>query len=435
MAKIKLLSSEIINQIAAGEIIERPASVIKELVENSIDASSSKIDVFIQNAGKRKIIVEDNGTGIEKDDLIIAVQRHTTSKFSSFADIQSYGFRGEALSSIVAISRFILESQGFGVSVEFSKINELVTSSVTNGTKISVLDIFDQLPARLKFLKADNFEKTHCISVIENFALIHPEIEFTLRDNKHILLNFKNDSIEERISTIVGKELFGRSVYFDDSNDIMRIYGYLFHPMDSKCSQGSQKIFVNNRIVKDKIIALSIRNAYRELIPAGRFTACIIFIEINPFYLDVNVSPTKSEIRFRDTKFVSDFVTSTIKKQLSKFDRISININKIFNKCINNCSNLSSTFKFSDLSLGDSPLNSLSLSDSLNDLSLNELSLNNSSLNNLLLSDPLLGNDLPQNNSLQSNSLQDNLSLSDLSRCDLPTSDLLQNDSSQSDLS
>ena len=326
MSKIHILSDELINQIAAGEIIERPTSIIKELVENSIDANSNKINVFIQDAGKSKIVIEDNGYGMDQSDLQLAIKRHATSKLdtNNLMGITTYGFRGEALPSIASVSQLRIESNGFEISVNFSIENNIIRSNFKTGTKITVSNLFDKLPARLKFLKSDNVETTHCISVIENFALTHPRITFSIRDDKKLLCNFDTNSLEDRISAIIGNELFSRAIQINEENDIMKVEGYLFHPMDSKYSQSSQKIFINNRIVKDRIVSSSIKNAYKDIIPAGRFALCVLFITINPFYLDVNVSPTKSEIRFRDTNYVQKFLSDSINKNLNKFDRISL---------------------------------------------------------------------------------------------------------------
>ncbi|MBQ9440964.1 MAG: DNA mismatch repair endonuclease MutL [Alphaproteobacteria bacterium] len=328
MSKIHILSDELISQIAAGEIIERPASIIKELIENSIDANSNRIDLFIQDSGRTKIVIEDNGNGISPEDLSLAIKRHATSKLNdnNLMGITTYGFRGEALPSIASVSKLKIESNGFEISVDFAQENDIIQSNFTNGTKITVSNLFDKLPARLKFLRSDNIELTHCISVIENFALTHPLIEFCARDNKKILCSFNTNYLEDRISTVIGSDLFSRAIYILEENDIMKLEGYLFHPMDSKYSQTSQKIFINNRAVKDKIVSAAVKNAYKDIIPAGRFALCVLFININPFYLDVNVSPTKSEIRFRDTNYIQKFISDAIKKNLNKFDRISLTV-------------------------------------------------------------------------------------------------------------
>ena len=329
MGKIKLLSDEIINQIAAGEIVERPSSALKEIVENAIDAHGKNIDIFLKSGGKTKIVVEDDGDGLSKEDLSMAIQRHATSKLSgsNLFEINSYGFRGEALPSIASVSNFSIESNGFGISINFSKTSEIYPSNISKGTRVTIENLFDKTLARLKFLKSDSVELSNCISVIENFSLTKKDVNFNLGSENGSILSFKNASLEDRISSIFGAELFKKAVHFEESDGTISINGYLFHPMDSKYSQGFQKIFINGRIVKDKIVSASIKNAYRDLIPTGRFAACVIFIEIDPFYVDVNVSPTKSEIRFRDSGYVQKFLTESIKKNLTKFDRVVIDFN------------------------------------------------------------------------------------------------------------
>ena len=334
MGKIKLLSDEIINQIAAGEIVERPCSALKEVVENSIDASAKNIDIFIKNGGKTKIIVEDDGDGISKEDLEMCIKRHATSKLpgSNLFDINSYGFRGEAIPSIASVSKLSIESGNFGISVNFSEISEIFPSAVSKGTKISIENLFDMTPVRLKFLKSDTSELSSCLSVIENFALTKPNINFSVQMEEKSLISFKNDNIESRISKIFGEELFKNAIYFDESDETIRAYGYLFHPMNSKYSQMFQKIFINNRVVKDRFVSAAIKNAYRDLIPSGRYPAALIFIEINPFYIDINVSPTKSEIRFRDTAYVQKMLTTSFKKHITTFDRVTLDFDTSYIK-------------------------------------------------------------------------------------------------------
>ena len=337
MACIRILSDEIINQIAAGEIIESPASVIKELVENSIDAGSTKINIFLQNAGRVKLIVEDNGSGISQDDLPLAVQRHATSKLTeaNLFDIGSYGFRGEALPSIASISQFCIESNGKAIHIDFGGEPSLLASPIVTGTRVSVQNMLDRLPARLKFLKSDNVELSRCLSLIENFAITHPSIEFTVNDTSRTLLSFTEVDQKSRIEKIVGKDLLLRSMYLEEADDIISLHGYFGHPVDSRYfqssygtlySQHSQRIFVNDRWVKDRIVSSAIKTAFKDLLPAGRLVTCVLFIKINPFYLDINVSPTKSEIRFRDVNYVQKFIIQAIKKNLPQFDRISLNI-------------------------------------------------------------------------------------------------------------
>jgi DNA mismatch repair protein MutL len=326
MGKIKLLSDEIINQIAAGEIVERPASALKEIVENAIDAGAKNIDVFLKEGGKEKIVVEDDGAGLSEEDLAMSIKRHATSKLNSdnLFDVMSYGFRGEALPSIASVSNFSIESGGRGIAVRFSEESAVYPSHVNQGTIVTIESLFGKVPARLKFLRSSGTELTHCLNVIENFALVKNDVNFAVRSDDKALLSFTGDSVEDRVSKIVGSEMLKRAVYFHEDGGSMSISGYLFHPMDNRHSQGSQKIFVNNRVVSDRTVSISIRNAYKDLIPSGRFAVAVIFITIDPFHIDVNVSPTKSEIRFRDGVSVQKFITSAISKNLVKFDRAAV---------------------------------------------------------------------------------------------------------------
>lgn len=326
MSKIKLLSDDLINQIAAGEIVERPASALKEIVENSIDAEASNIEIFLKDGGKSKIVVKDNGVGISREDLTMAIKRHATSKLSgnNLFDINSYGFRGEAIPSIASVSEFKIESNLYGISVNFSEISEVFPSSIESGTNVTISNLFAKLPARLKFLKTDSAELSACLSIVENFGLTQPNVAFSARNEEKTLISFLEDSMESRIASILGKDSFDKAVYFEESDNNIKVSGYLFHPMDSKYSQIYQKVFINNRIVKDKIVSNSLKNAYKDLIPSGRFAMAVIFIQIDPFYIDVNISPTKSEIRFRDNAFIQKFLTNAFKKNVLKFDRVSL---------------------------------------------------------------------------------------------------------------
>ncbi|MDR0695428.1 MAG: DNA mismatch repair endonuclease MutL [Holosporales bacterium] len=326
MGRIQLLSDEIVNQIAAGEIVERPFSALKELVENSLDAEAKNIDIFLKNGGKSKIVVNDDGIGMEKDDLMIAIKRHATSKLngSNLFDIRSYGFRGEALPSIASVSNFSIESNGFGVGVNFSEETDVFPSPVLNGTRVTAENLFSRIPARLKFLKSDSAELNDCVSVIENIAITSESVNFVLRTDEKTVISFKNDSVTSRIASIFGKEIFERAIYFAENEKNLSVSGYLFHPMDTRYSRNFQRVFVNKRIVNDKIVSASIRNAYKELIPSGRFAIAVVFIEIDPFHVDSNVSPTKSEVRFRDGAYIQKFLTNSVKKHLSKFDRVAV---------------------------------------------------------------------------------------------------------------
>ena len=335
MSKIRLLSDDLINQIAAGEIVERPSSALKEIVENALDADANNIEIFIQNGGKTKIVVKDDGFGLSKEDLLMSIKRHATSKLSSsnLFDINSYGFRGEAIPSIASVSNFKIESNLYGVSVNFSEISDIFPSQIETGTRVTIENLFDKIPARLKFLKSDSVELSSCLSVVENFALTQPRISFWVRNEEKNLISFCDDNLETRISSILGKDSFNKAVYFEEQDDVISVSGFLFHPMDSKYSQGYQRVFINNRIVKDKTVSSALKNAYKDLIPSGRFAMAVIFIKIDPFHIDVNISPTKSEIRFRDVLYIQKFLTNSFKKAISKFDRANLDfdISKIVN--------------------------------------------------------------------------------------------------------
>ncbi|GHT88201.1 DNA mismatch repair protein MutL [Alphaproteobacteria bacterium] len=326
MNKIKILDEDIVNQIAAGEIVERPGSALKEIVENSIDSGSKNIDIFLKNGGKSKIVVEDDGEGLSIDELHMCIKRHATSKLTdiNLFNIRSFGFRGEALPSIAAVSNFMIESKGHGIAVKFSKESDIFPSPI-KGTKVTVEDLFSAIPVRMKFLKSTATEFTNCLNIIENFALTIPNVNFSLSTDENQIISFADDSLEQRISVVFGKKLFENAIYFEESDDKMRISGYLFHPIDNRYSQSFQKIFVNRRYVKDKVVSTALKNAYKDLIPNGRYAIAIIFIEIDPFYVDANISPTKSEVRFRDAAYTQKFLTTSISKHLKDFDRVLIN--------------------------------------------------------------------------------------------------------------
>ena len=325
MNKIKLLSNEIINQIAAGEVVDGPSAALKEIVENAIDANAKNIDIFIKSGGKAKIVVTDDGDGFASvDDMKMSFIRHATSKLTgcNLFDISSYGFRGEAIPSIASVSDFSIESIGTKISQ-----NEIQASNITNGTKVCVENIFKNVPVRLKFLKSDNIEKNKCINIIENFSITRPDISFLLRDDNKQLLNLQQSTFQQRVQNIYGEEMFKNALYFDEQNDIARIYGFLFHPIHSNLSATiGQKLFINNRIVKNKILAIAARVAYRNIVNSSRYPIVLLCMDIDPFYVDVNVSPTKAEVRFRNEKLIQDFIISTFEKNVVKFNSVVLDL-------------------------------------------------------------------------------------------------------------
>lgn len=325
MGKIKLLSDDIINQIAAGEIVESPSSALKEIIENSIDANASNIDVFIKNGGKSKIVVEDDGDGLSQDDLEACIMRHATSKLSgnNLFDIHSYGFRGEAIPSIASVSNFSIESNGFGLSISFSEKSGLYISSFQKGAKVCVSDIFDRLPVRIKFLKSEAIELEKCKKIIENFALTRNDVNFSLNTEQGQILSLSEKSLEARVRKIYGDDLVDKAIYFEEFDDKIFIKGYLFHPAHSKrTSSNSQRLFINGRIVKDRVVSVSSNVGYRNIIDAKRYPLTLFFINIDPFFVDINVSPTKSEVKFRDEQGVRKFLVNTVTKHVLNFDKV-----------------------------------------------------------------------------------------------------------------
>ncbi|MEM6338399.1 MAG: DNA mismatch repair endonuclease MutL [Pseudomonadota bacterium] len=326
---IKILSNSTINKIAAGEVIERPASVVKELVENSIDAGSTQIDIILECAGKNLIVIKDNGKGMSKDELELAIQRHATSKLDEddLLNINSFGFRGEALPSIGAISKFKITSQKSGsenaytLSIIGGTIEPTKVANGNVGTIIEVRDLFFATPARLKFLRTDRTELTAITNCVKKIALAHPEISFTLTHDERELLKVRKqsgpDSIKNRISEIVGEQFIENATEISFERDGVAIYGYTSLPTYNKASADEQHLFINNRPVKDKILNIALKVAYQDYLARDRQPVSVIFLSVNPEQVDVNVHPAKSEVRFHDPNMIRGMVISSIKDALN----------------------------------------------------------------------------------------------------------------------
>jgi DNA mismatch repair protein MutL len=326
--KIKPLPDEVVNKIAAGEVVERPASVLKELIENSIDASANYIEVYIEKAGKRLISVIDNGEGIEKDDLINAVKRHYTSKIRSEEDLYSiisYGFRGEALSSISSVSKLTIKSRtrndlyGNEIVVEGGRLLSFSQSGCPVGTKVEVKDLFFNVPAREKFLKSENTENIHNVSVFINYTLSNPDKHFKLFiDNKEIY-NLYPSSLKERISIIYGKEFLEKIKYVEYENHLGRIYGFVsLHPTKLKKSH----LFINKRPVRNALISSILRKKIGD-------SFFILFFELPPYFIDVNVHPSKQEVKFRKESLIVDMIDSALKKELNEFKSFTVSYQEL----------------------------------------------------------------------------------------------------------
>jgi DNA mismatch repair protein MutL len=327
---IRLLSPIMVNRIAAGEVIERPASVIKELVENSIDAGATKIDVVIEQGGRNYISVTDNGSGMSKDDLPLCILRHATSKLpdDDLFNIKNFGFRGEAIPSIASISKMTITSRKQGeqnswqIKIDGGEVLGVQPASINSGTKIEVRDIFYATPARLKFLKSERTERDNIQKTLANLAMSKPEIAFSLvSDGKKILdLQIeRGDEFEARLSrlkNIIGKDFSENSVAINAVRETAQITGFISIPTYNKGNSLEQYLFVNNRPVRDRLILGAIRGAYADFLARDRFPILAIFINTPPEEVDVNVHPTKAEVRFREAERIRGLIVGAIKSAL-----------------------------------------------------------------------------------------------------------------------
>lgn len=325
---ITLLDTKTINRIAAGEVIERPASIVKELVENAIDAKSTEIAIRIESGGRNLITIIDNGCGIEKNDLELAFMRHATSKLKNDDDlieIRHLGFRGEALPSIAAVSRTKLssrangESEAWSISYEGGEKGELTPCSLSYGTQVEVCDLFFTTPNRLKFLKTERAETQSIVDIVNNLAMINYHIEFTLiADNKKLLQYAKQASLFNRLCEIE-KEFQNNSlkIYEEDNSSNVKLTGYICKPTINRGKSTMIYTFVNGRPIKDNLLIGAIRYAYHDLIPNNRYPFAVLHLEIPYDQVDVNVHPNKSEVRFQNKRFIYEIVTRGLIKALS----------------------------------------------------------------------------------------------------------------------
>jgi len=325
VSAIRLLPETLISQIAAGEVVDRPASVLKELLENSLDAGATEIVVALSEGGVKQIRVVDNGAGIPEDDLPMAFARHATSKIASLDDlerVQSLGFRGEALASIASVARVGLASRAagasraFALSVEGGGTGTVAPAAQPLGTAIEVNDLYYNTPARRKFLKSEATEFGHCEEVFVRAVLSRPDITFTLRHNDRVVARFTPGDSAKRVEAALGAE-FARSMRTVAANGALRISGFAGSPAYTRAARDAQFVYVNGRFVRDKLLAHALREAYRDVLHGERHPAYVLFLEIDPGAVDVNVHPAKIEIRFRDPRAVHQFVFHAVAKGLS----------------------------------------------------------------------------------------------------------------------
>ncbi len=320
--EIRELSDQLISQIAAGEVIERPASVIKELLENALDAGSTRIEVRLEGGGVKRIVVADNGCGIPKEQLPLAVKRHATSKVRNLNELESVsslGFRGEALASIASVSDMKVVSRTADSESAWAIADgEIMPASGTQGTRIEVADLFYKTPARRKFLKSDATELSHCMNCIERLAISHPAVEFVVIAGGKSILTLPASDHTERMQRMMPKDFIQahRSVEAETPN--VRICGWVGLPTAAKSRTDDQYFFVNGRFVRDKVLNHAVRQAYQDVLHGSSQPMYCLFLEIDPKLVDVNVHPTKSEVRFRESQAVHQFVFHAIEDALAE---------------------------------------------------------------------------------------------------------------------
>jgi len=318
---IKILPGDVSNKIAAGEVVQRPSSVLKELIENSIDADSSRIQIIIKDAGKNLIQVIDNGKGMSRNDMRLSFIKHATSKINRIEDIfsiLSMGFRGEALAAIASVSMVEMESINNNKNGHFIEINggEVISekdSNIQEGTSIKIKNIFFNVPARRNFLKSDFVELRHILDVFHRLAISYPEIEFSFINNEEEIFYLKEEPLNKRIISIFGEKIRQNLIPINESTQIANISGYVLKPEFSKKSRNNQFIFVNNRFIKSQFISHSISASYDGLLKDGYYPGYFLFIEIDPTKIDVNVHPNKTEIKFDDDQNLYSIINSSVK--------------------------------------------------------------------------------------------------------------------------
>ncbi len=331
MTVIRLLPPELINQIAAGEVIERPSSVVKELVENSLDAGATRIDVDIEAGGARLIRVRDDGGGIHVDELPLAVASHATSKIGSFDDLEhvaSMGFRGEALASVSSVSRFTLTSRArdqdaaFRIEVDGGKLQAARPAQHPQGTSAEVRDLFYNVPARRKFMRAERTEFAHIDDLLKSLALARGSVEFRLSHNGKPVRIWKAARDEQaelqRVAEVLGEEFPAQSLRIDHAMAGLHLSGWVGLPTASRAQADSQYFYVNGRLVRDRIVAHAVRQAYADVLFHGRHAAFVLYLELDPAGVDVNVHPAKHEVRFREQRLVHDFLFRTLHEALAQ---------------------------------------------------------------------------------------------------------------------
>ena len=326
MPIIRQLDDRFINQIAAGEVVERPASVLKELIENALDAKASKIDVHIREGGRTWMEIQDNGSGMDKEDLLLSVQRHTTSKCSNndLFSIDTFGFRGEALASVASISRLTIttrtlsDTHGWKLSVEGGHPLSTLPAPHSIGTTCEIQDLFYAIPARLKFLKTNPTESKHCWDWVRRFAFAHPHVEWITHDTNRLVSHYHPSSFEERLSHLWGPSIADNIRFFHETIDDITLRGAISLPTCHRSTADEQYFFVNQRFIRDRMLASLLKIAYEDVLTRDRYPFVVLFLDVPPMDIDVNVHPSKTEIRFRDVQKIRKVLLRVLKSTLNQ---------------------------------------------------------------------------------------------------------------------
>jgi DNA mismatch repair protein MutL len=325
---IQLLPDHIANQIAAGEVIQRPASAVKELLENAVDAGATEIQLIVNDAGKQLLQVIDNGGGMSETDARMAFERHATSKIREIDDlfrIKTMGFRGEALASIAAVAQVELKTKraedaaGTFIEIENSVVKRQEPVAMTNGTSIAMKNLFFNVPARRNFLKSNAAEMRHIVDEFIRVSMAYPDIFFSLSANGQQMFHLDRGTLKQRIVQLLGNQYNAKLVSVEEQTDYMNIYGFIGKPETAKKTRGDQYFFVNHRFIKSAYLNHAVAGAFQELIATDSFPAYVLFIDLDPAQVDINVHPTKQEIKFEDEKIVYAFVQSAVKHALAQF--------------------------------------------------------------------------------------------------------------------
>jgi len=326
---INLLPDNIANQIAAGEVIQRPASAVKELLENAVDAGATEIQLIIRDAGKELVQVIDNGSGMSETDARMCFERHATSKIRTIDDlfgIRTMGFRGEALASIAAVAQVELKTRrhdspvGTHIEIDNSVVRKQEPCQTAEGTSFAMKNLFFNVPARRNFLKSNAAEMRHIVDEFIRVAMAFPQLQFTFTSNGQQMFYLEKGSLKQRVIAILGQHYNARLVTVKESTDYVNIHGFVGKPETAKKTRGDQFFFVNNRFIKSPYLHHAIMSAFSEMIPADSFPLYVLFIDLDPAHVDINVHPTKQEIKFDDEKILYAFVQSAVKHALAQFN-------------------------------------------------------------------------------------------------------------------